>query len=130
MLTCPGEAHTAADMPAKLRGQSLLLQRDVRLCMTCSKQPWPHAGSPTSRSLLRLCRAVSVREQVTAVPVSRQGSGVSVHELRLPSNNSVATGRMDSRFAPHPAACLGPQLRCLPMAASCPRHIIAALKCT
>ena len=38
--------------------------------------------------------------QVTAVPVSRQGSGVSVHELRLPSNNSAAACRVDGRCAP------------------------------
>ena len=40
--------------------------------------------------------------QVTAVPVSRQGSGVSVHELRLPSNNSAAACRVDGRCGPIP----------------------------
>lgn len=33
--------------------------------------------------------------QVTAVPASRQGSGVSMHELRLPSSSSVTAHRSD-----------------------------------
>ena len=64
----------------------------------------------------------TLHAQVTAVPVSRQGSGVSVHELRLPSNNSAAACRVDWQVCtPIPHYRLGPWLRCSPYVGMLPQ---------
>ena len=59
--------------------------------------------------------------QVMAVPTSRQGSGVSMHELRLPSSSSVTAHRWGrtptfSLMAPYaPSVLLLSGVRMLPV---------------
>ena len=72
-------------------------------------------------------RAFVLHAQVTAVPVSRQGSGVSVHELRLPSHNGAAACRVDGRCGALPQLAQGLSS---PHAGTLSRRIIAPLMST